>query len=86
MKLIDYLSSEVISLNAFAARIGAKNARTVQRWTKSPGSAGYRMPSTAMMDAIMRETGGKVQPNDFFEMPSSFPPADEMPTDQARAA
>lgn len=50
-----------ISLGEFARRIGAKNARTVQRYVKRE-----RVPSPAMMEAISRATDGKVQPNDFF--------------------
>jgi DNA-binding transcriptional regulator YdaS (Cro superfamily) len=61
MKLADYLTQADVSLSEFARRIGAHNARTVQRYTKHG-----RIPSGTMMAAIQRETGGKVQPNDFF--------------------
>jgi len=61
MKLADYLAGSDISLAEFARRIGAHNARTVQRYTKHG-----RVPSGKMMAAIQRETGGEVQPNDFF--------------------
>lgn len=61
MQLADYLSSTETSLSEFARRIGARNARTVQRYVKR-----LRMPSGRMMAAIVRETEGKVQPNDFF--------------------
>lgn len=61
MTLEAYLRDESLSLGEFARRIGARNARTVQRYVK-----GLRIPSVAMMGAIQRETDGKVQPNDFF--------------------
>lgn len=61
MTLSDYLAANALSLGQFARRIGAKNARTVQRYVK-----GARTPSPAMMAAIARETGGQVRPNDFF--------------------
>ena len=61
MELAKYLASEGITLSEFARRIGAKNARTVQRYTKHG-----RIPSGSMMAQIMKETGGEVQPADFF--------------------
>ncbi len=61
MQLQAYLSTNDISLSEFARRVGAKNARTVQRYTKHG-----RMPSRRMMEAIVRETNGEVQPNDFY--------------------
>lgn len=61
MQLATYLAAENISLSEFARRIGAKNARTVQRYTKHG-----QIPGGKMMAKIMRETGGKVQPADFL--------------------
>ena len=63
MTLADYLNAEGLTLSEFALRIGACNARTVQRYTKHG-----RIPSGAMMARIMHETGGKVQPHDFFAL------------------
>ena len=63
MRLSEFLSQGGISLNEFARRVGAKNARTIQRYTKHG-----RIPSGSMMARIVRETDGKVQPNDFFEL------------------
>lgn len=60
MKLHAYLAERRISLSAFARQVGAKNARTIQRYTKHG-----RVPSGPMMAKIMAETGGAVQPNDF---------------------
>lgn len=61
MKLATYLAAETISLGEFARRIGAKNARTVQRYTVHG-----RIPSGSMMAKIMAATDGKVQPADFL--------------------
>jgi len=61
MTLEQYLNRESLSLGEFARRVGAKNARTVQRYVK-----GLRRPSMPMMDAISRETGGAVQASDFL--------------------
>lgn len=60
MKLADYLTAERINLSEFARLIGARNARTVQRYTKHG-----RIPSGTMMAKIMTATGGRVQPADF---------------------
>lgn len=61
MQLASFLRESGISLNAFARQIGAKNARTVQRYTKHG-----RIPSSRMMQKIVTATEGKVQPNDFY--------------------
>jgi transcriptional regulator with XRE-family HTH domain len=61
MQLADYLAAQGLSLNEFARRVGAKNARTIQRYTKHG-----RTPSGRMMAEIARVTNGAVQPNDFF--------------------
>lgn len=62
MQLATYLAQEGLSLSAFAVRVGAKNARTVQRYVKQT-----RIPSGAMMAKIAEATAGAVQPSDFFE-------------------
>lgn len=61
MQLADYLAEQRISLSAFARQVGAKNARTIQRYTKHG-----RVPAGSMMAKIMVATNGRVQPNDFF--------------------
>lgn len=72
MKLSDFLAARGMSLSEFARLIGAKNARTVQRYTKHG-----RIPSGGMMAKIAIVTGGEVQPNDFFDaitIPSATTP------------
>lgn len=61
MKLAVYLADNGVSLSAFARQVGAKNARTIQRYTKHG-----RVPSGTMMARIMAETNGMVRPNDFL--------------------
>jgi len=61
MRLSDYLGEQGVSLGEFARRVGAKNARTIQRYTKHG-----RVPSGSMMAKIAQATEGAVQPNDFF--------------------
>lgn len=61
MQLAVYLADRKISMSAFARTIGAKNARTVQRYVKHG-----RLPSRAMMERITTATAGAVQPNDFY--------------------
>jgi transcriptional regulator with XRE-family HTH domain len=63
MRLDHYLAAEGLSLSEFARRINVRNARTVQRYVK-----GARTPHRSIMAAIARETGGKVQPGDFFDL------------------
>jgi hypothetical protein len=64
MTLNDYLIATGTSLSAFARAIGAKNARTVQRYTKHG-----RIPSGQMMARISAATEGQVQAGDFFDVP-----------------
>jgi hypothetical protein len=63
MKLSDYLSEAGETYAAFAERVGAANASVVHKWI-----AGLRVPRRKAMAAIVRETDGKVQPNDFLEL------------------
>ena len=65
MFLRDYLKAESLSYGEFARRIGAKNARTVQRYVE-----GARIPRPDKMERIGRETGGRVGPADFYAQPS----------------
>lgn len=61
MQLKDYLEEVGVTYEAFANRIGASNAGVVAKYV-----AGKRVPRPKFMAAIMRETAGKVQPNDFL--------------------
>lgn len=61
MTLRDYLVEESLSYGAFAKKIGVKNGRTVQRYVE-----GVRYPRPHLLATIVRETDGKVQPNDFL--------------------
>lgn len=61
MQLKAYLAAKGITLGQFARLVGAKNARTIQRYVK-----GARTPSAAMMAKIVEQTEGQVMPNDFL--------------------
>lgn len=61
MTLRDYLIREKLNYAAFAERINAGHARTVERYAK-----GQRMPDGTMMLRIVEATGSEVTPNDFF--------------------
>ncbi|MDB5733182.1 MAG: hypothetical protein JWQ03_3077 [Variovorax sp.] len=61
MQLATYLSQRSISLGEFARQIGARNARTVQRYTKHG-----RIPSGQMLAQIHRATNGLVTVEDFL--------------------
>lgn len=60
MLLKTYLADANITYDAFARRIGVANAGVISKY-----ASGKRVPRPWVMAAIVRETGGKVQPNDF---------------------
>jgi len=63
MKLSAYLADKRIGFAEFARRVDAANAGVVQKW-----ALGHRVPRPKYMKAIVRETEGAVQPNDFLEV------------------
>ena len=67
MKLSAYLEREKLSGADFAKKLGL-HSETVRLWLK-----GISRPSNPQYDAIERETGGEVRPDDF--RPSSDAPA-----------
>lgn len=64
MHLSDYLSTEKISQEAFAALIGVSDV-TVHRWV-----TGKSRPAWTHVGPIERETGGKVTAQDFVPVAS----------------
>jgi len=60
MQLREYLSAEKVSIPDFARAIEV-SVQTVHRYL-----SGQRMPRPEIMQKIKEETGGAVQPNDFF--------------------
>ncbi|WP_201530771.1 hypothetical protein [Sphingobium sp. S8] len=77
MTLQDYLSREGLTFTAFAALIGTKYPRTVERYAK-----GQQIPDRTMMLRIVDKTRSEVMPNDFYgvghtapDMSSSIPPS-----------
>ena len=75
MQLAEYLEGERMSLTAFAEKIET-SVETVRRYRD-----GERVPNRENMAKVVAATGGKVQPNDFFDTPS--PPGE--PDDQRAA-
>lgn len=63
MKLLDYLSTKRESANAFAIRIGVP-PHTIYRYLAG------RVPRPDLMATVYKATSGKVQPNDFYELPA----------------
>lgn len=61
MHLRDYLKEHGLTASAFAAKIGC-SISTVTRAMR-----GEVVPEKATMEKIVAATGGKVQPNDFYE-------------------
>ncbi len=60
MKLSDYLKEQDLTLSAFAEAVGL-DVSTVHR-----AATGKVIPSRENMNAIVKATGGAVQPNDFY--------------------
>jgi transcriptional regulator with XRE-family HTH domain len=60
MRLRQYLDDRKMPIPAFAERIGV-STQAVHRYV-----AGDRVPRREVMERIKAETGGEVQPNDFF--------------------
>lgn len=61
MRLSDYLAQKGLSDADFAAKIGIDRSN-VSRLRRTG-----QIPSPEVMRAIIKETGGRVTPNDFFE-------------------
>lgn len=66
MKLAAFLETQGINQAEFAKRIGVASRVVVYRYV-----SGARRPHPKVMEAIARETGGAVQPNDFFTTPAA---------------
>jgi transcriptional regulator with XRE-family HTH domain len=60
MKLAQYLKDNEVKVTDFAEKVGV-TATALQRYID-----GERRPKAEVLEAIHRETNGKVQPNDFF--------------------
>lgn len=65
MKLADYLAEQSLTLEAFGALCGRSTA-TISRLAR-----GLHKPDWDTMEAIEKATGGKVQPNDWADVPTA---------------
>ena len=69
MKLHEYLMTYQMSPAEFAKQLGVGSRMTVHRYLR-----GTRMPSPEIMRRIVDVTGGRVQPNDFYDVdPAAVP-------------
>jgi len=62
MKLTTYLRENDLTVTALARSVGV-DVSTMHRIVH-----GKHIPGQKTMRAIIRETGGQVQPNDFFDL------------------
>ncbi len=62
MVISDWLSQNSVSQKDFARQIGV-TANAVCQWCN-----GIRIPRRKEMKRIYRQTGGAVQPNDFYDL------------------
>lgn len=62
MTLREYVDKNKVSLREFSEKIGV-GYYTLQRYL-----AGTRFPGPIEFAAIYKATGGKVQPNDFYDL------------------
>jgi hypothetical protein len=67
MKLGDWLEARELRPADFAPRIN-RTAEAVRRYV-----VGERIPDRETMPLIVRETGGEVTANDFFDLPTACP-------------
>jgi transcriptional regulator with XRE-family HTH domain len=64
MKLKDYMAENELRDEEFAVLIG-RDRSFVNRLRNNNAK-----PSPSLMETIAEKTGGKVQPNDFFDLPT----------------
>jgi hypothetical protein len=76
MQLQDWLAREGLTYGQFGGAI-SRSAEAVRRYAN-----GTRIPDREAMTGIVRETGGKVMPNDFYGVVhggAALAPADVTP-------
>lgn len=69
MTLKEWLTENSIEARDFAPLI-SRSPEAIRRYI-----AGERIPDRETMPLIVFQTGGAVTPNDFFNLPSTLPPA-----------
>ena len=80
MKLSQYLADTDQTEAAFAERIG-RSREAVRRYCN-----GERIPDRETMPLIVQASDGRVQPNDFFDLPHETSPPRPFEAVEARAA
>lgn len=71
-----WLAENNTTMSAFGRRIGT-SAENVRRYCLHPGHRDHRRPREASMTRIAKETGGAVQPNDFYGVPEPAEPRED---------
>lgn len=69
MKLVDFKREQKLSDDALTALIGDCSVSALRKWF-----SGERIPRKDQMERIAEVTGGKVLPNDFYDI--AQPPID----------
>jgi hypothetical protein len=67
MNLQNWLKRNKTSTSEFGTLIGV-GAKQVERYCLSPEKVDFRRPSAAVLERIAEVTGGKVTPNDFYDL------------------
>lgn len=89
MDLAAYLAQTGKTYQGFAREIGIENAGTVRRYCLPADHPDRRIPNEDIMPRIYRATGGKVTPNDFYNLKAAAappPPAREAAAQASAAA
>lgn len=68
MRLRDWLIEQGLALGSAAALFGVRSNETVRRYALPAGDADNRMPEYDTMRRIYVATGGRVTPNDFYDL------------------
>lgn len=72
----DYLKANKVSQTAMAERLSQRLGRSVplqsvNRWAQPFGHKHFCVPPADMVLAICEETGGEVEPNDWYQRPAA---------------
>lgn len=69
MRLSDWLAANGLTQTAFARMVEARQG-DVSRYCRPPGHPSFRIPRPPTMRRIFLATGGKVDANSFYDLPS----------------
>ena len=69
MRLREYLRHKQITLGEAATQLGVRLG-TVERWCLAADHRRFRMPRRSQMLLIFVWSGGQVDPNSFYDLPT----------------